>query len=103
LGPGAPRQRQSERKRKRTVVGEYRYMACHRFGEFVRRADQLNAAELAVAALTIVGCFFGWRRRLARSPPKPRSGDKRRGRIRGRPMAFNVAATVTRCFEVLAI
>ena len=35
----APHQRQSERQRKRTVVGEfrYRYMAWHRFGEFVRR------------------------------------------------------------------
>jgi hypothetical protein len=66
-------------------------------------AGRLNAAELAVAPVTmsdpssVGGGVLRGRRR------SPAAAASRRGRIRGRPMAFNVAATVTRCFEVLAI
>jgi hypothetical protein len=37
VGSGCASPTASERKWKRTVVGECRYMAWHRFGEFVRR------------------------------------------------------------------
>jgi hypothetical protein len=70
-------------------------------------AGRLNAAELAVAPVTMVGSFFGWRRRLARSPPKPRSGDKPAGqnprkanglqRCRNSDALFRGAGDMTGC------